>query len=92
MLFRSPGNVRELSNVMQKTLIFSRGLAITDADVRAAIAGRAPEPSPESAGSVEEYVRQAVAAGGPDLFARLTGTFDAMVVAEALRVTGKLPA
>jgi len=83
-----PGNVRELSNVLQKTLIFSRGLAIGADDVRAAIAGRSPEPAPEIGQAVGEYVRQAVAAGGADLFVRLTGRFDALVLAEALRVTG----
>ena len=29
-----PGNVREFSNVLQKTLIFSRGVAIAEGDVR----------------------------------------------------------
>jgi nitrogen regulation protein NR(I) len=83
-----PGNVRELSNVLQKTLIFSRGLAISDEAVRAAIAGRSPEPVPDIKEALGEYVRQAVAAGGPDLFAQVTDRFAAQVVAEALRVTG----
>jgi len=83
-----PGNVREFSNVLQKTLIFSRGVAIAEGDVRAAIAGRAPEAAPDTGGSLEEFVRRGVAAGGPDLFARLTARFDAAVIAEALRVTG----
>ncbi len=93
-----PGNVRELSNVLHKTLIFSRGLSITGDAVRAAIAGRAPEPEqgqapgqgpsadPEQA--LELYVRQAVAAGGADLFAQITDKVAAMAVAEALRATG----
>ena len=83
-----PGNVRELSNVAQKTLIFSRGLAIGADDVRAAIAGRTPEPAPEIGEALAGYVRQAVAAGGPDLFAQVTDGFAALVVAEALRTTG----
>ena len=87
-----PGNVRELSNVLQKTLIFSRGLAIGEHDVRAAIAGRAPEAAqeigPEAVQALEAYVRQAVAAGGPDLFGQVTDRFAALVLAEALRVTG----
>ena len=87
-----PGNVRELSNVLQKTLIFSRGLAIGEHDVRAALAGRSPE-APHEIGAaavqaIEEYVRQAVAAGGPDLFGQVTDRFAALVLAEALRVTG----
>jgi nitrogen regulation protein NR(I) len=83
-----PGNVRELSNVLQKTLIFSRGLPISDEAVRAAIAGRNPDPAPDIKEALSEYVRQAVAAGGPDLFAQVTDRFAAQVVAEALRVTG----
>jgi len=83
-----PGNVRELSNVLQKTLIFSRGLAISAEAVRAAIAGRSPEPVPDIKEALNEYVRQAVAAGGPDLFAQVTDRFAAQLVAEALRVTG----
>ena len=83
-----PGNVRELSNVLQKTLIFSRGLAISAEAVRAAIAGKPPEQAPAIATALGEYVRQAVAAGGPDLFAQVTDRFAAQVLAEALRVTG----
>jgi DNA-binding NtrC family response regulator len=83
-----PGNVRELSNVLQKTLIFSRGLAISSEAVRATIAGRSPEPVPDIKEALSEYVSQAVAAGGPDLFAQVTDRFAAQVIAEALRVTG----
>ncbi|WP_243358109.1 sigma-54-dependent transcriptional regulator [Fundidesulfovibrio terrae] len=83
-----PGNVRELSNVLQKTLIFSRGLAIGAPDVRAAIAGRAAEPLPDAGEALGEYARLAVAAGGPDLFNQVTDRFAAVVLAEALRVTG----
>jgi len=87
-----PGNVRELSNVLHKTMIFSRGLAIGAEDVRAAIAGRSPEAAAEAPAdlgeALERFVRQAVAAGGPDLFAQVTDHFAARVLAEALRVTG----
>ena len=82
-----PGNVRQLSNVVQKTLIFSRGLAIGVEDVRAAIAGKAPEVVALEGGSMEEYVRQTLRAGGPDLFARMTDHFSGLVLAEALRMT-----
>ncbi|WP_243438854.1 sigma-54-dependent transcriptional regulator [Fundidesulfovibrio soli] len=87
-----PGNVRELSNVLHKTLIFSRGLSIGPEDVRAAIAERTPEAAQDAPAGLEEamkrYVRQAVAAGGPDLFAQVTDRFAAVVLAEALRATG----
>ncbi|GAB6036756.1 sigma-54 dependent transcriptional regulator [Fundidesulfovibrio butyratiphilus] len=83
-----PGNVRELANVLQKTLIFSRGLPISDADVQAAIAGRAPEPRPEGEDALKAWVRRAVNDAGPNLLSELTDRFTGMVVAEALNVCG----
>ncbi|GFK93796.1 Nitrogen regulation protein NR(I) [Fundidesulfovibrio magnetotacticus] len=87
-----PGNVRELSNVLNKTLIFSRGLAISADDVRAAIAGRTPAESHDLAadaeGALDAWVRAVVAAGGPDLHNRAVDRLSALVVAEALRVSG----
>jgi len=84
-----PGNVRELSNVLNKTLIFSRGLAIDADAVRAAIAGRGPDNLQEPGlDSLEGFVRQTVAAGGPDLFNKAQDRFAALVLAEALRVCG----
>jgi two-component system NtrC family response regulator/two-component system nitrogen regulation response regulator GlnG len=83
-----PGNVRELSNLLQKALIFSRGLAISEDAVRAALSGRAPDAPPAGGETLDAFVRQAVAEGGPDLFGRITDRFAARVLAEALRVTG----
>lgn len=83
-----PGNVRELSNVLHKTLIFSRGLAITGADAVAGIAGRPPDKPQEPEEAIASWVRKSLAAGGPDMFEDITGRFAAVVLAEALRATG----
>ncbi|MCB2186579.1 MAG: sigma-54 dependent transcriptional regulator [Deltaproteobacteria bacterium] len=86
-----PGNVRELGNAMEKCLIFSRGNPISAGDVTARMGeGAAARPggaAPVPAG-LREWMRDALAEGGPGLLARLAEQFDRALLEEALEVTG----
>jgi DNA-binding NtrC family response regulator len=85
-----PGNVRELANVMQKALIFGRGVPIgADQIVKAVSGGGASGHGGASEDAVREFVRQALLAEDTaGVFHRLTDRFDGLVVAEALTITG----
>jgi nitrogen regulation protein NR(I) len=89
-----PGNVRELANVMQKALIFGRGVPIGADQIVTALAktqagGEAAEHGEASEDAVREFVRQALLAEDTsNVFHRLTDRFDGLVVAEALTITG----
>jgi nitrogen regulation protein NR(I) len=87
-----PGNVRELSNIMQKTLIFNRGAPIGRDDILAAVR-ESDEPSPPDEETDEEsvrrYIRAMVRGGGQSrLFDSAMDRFAAMLIEEALRFSG----
>jgi len=85
-----PGNVRELANVVQKALIFGRGVPIGADQVAKALAGGlAADRGEATEDAVREFVRQALLAEDTTgVFHRLTDRFDGIVVAEALTITG----
>ncbi len=87
-----PGNVRELANVIQKALIFSRGLPIGPEDVEQAMSGEGVERKADGEGAQEairQWVRKVLASEtGENLFDFFMDNFAAILITEALRLTG----
>jgi DNA-binding NtrC family response regulator len=89
-----PGNVRELANVVHKALIFNRGGPLAAGDVLRAVEGGercradARDAEAEAEQAMLRWVHQALEGGGADLFDTLSDHFCALVVREALELTG----
>lgn len=87
-----PGNVRELANVIQKALIFSRGLPIGPDDVNKAMSGESVVKKVDGEGAQEvirQWVRKVlVSETGENLFDYFMDHFAAILITEALRLTG----
>ncbi len=86
-----PGNIRELANVIEKAVIFSRGRPIGPEDLGAGAANRIEDEG--SASEAEEAIRRWIRRDvnrhpGENLFAVLTDQFASLVIAEALTITG----
>lgn len=86
-----PGNVRELSNTIQKALIFNRGGPVSPEDIERASgierAASVEKPdAPEEA--LRSWVRELLASEGGDLFDWAMEQFSAMLIDEALKITG----
>jgi len=85
------GNVRELSNTIQKALIFSRGGPISLKDISQVIgservSGEAEETVDEA---IRQWVRNTLTSGtAKDMFNALTDRFAKILIAEALKITG----
>ncbi len=89
--YQWPGNVRELANAMQKALIFSRGYPIHPEDVSRAIGGdtAVKEGDDHHREAMRQWVRQSLASGsGKDLFDTFMDRFAALLISEALDLTG----
>jgi nitrogen regulation protein NR(I) len=86
-----PGNVRELENVVQRAIIFSRGLPISDKDIAHAIQGGeavAPHEPEGDDESLARWVRKNLAqVKGENAFVSLMDRFGGLVIAEALNMT-----
>jgi DNA-binding NtrC family response regulator len=86
-----PGNVRELANTVQKAIIFSRGLPISDKDIAHAIEGeRSARPSEQADEdeTLKRWVRKSLMQEkGDKAFGSLMDRFTGLVIAEALTVT-----
>ncbi len=90
--FPWPGNVRELGNMIQKALIFSRGLPIDSEDITSLLGG-GPAASDgfneETEDAVVRWVRHSlIAEPGDGLFETLGDRFCAIIIREALTLTG----
>ncbi len=86
-----PGNVRELANVLQKSLIFSRGYPIRPEDISQAIGGEgAPKVDDAQAyETMRQWVRKALVGGtGDNIFDSLMDRFARVLISEALEITG----
>lgn len=87
-----PGNVRELANVIQKALIFSRGLPIGPDDINKAMSGESVVRKVDGEGAQEvirQWVRKVlVSETGENLFDYFMDHFAAILITEALRLTG----
>ncbi len=85
------GNVRELSNVIRKALIFNRGAPIRLKDISQAVGGEGV--SPELDNTADEAIRQwmcnALTSGASkEIFNALTERFIKMLIVETLKLTG----
>ncbi len=95
MAYPWPGNIRELSNTLHKTLIFCRGASITAEDVAQALSeGRGRGPGSEEAASrateaIRAWVRRELAERpGERAYDSLCERFDSLLVSEALALAG----
>lgn len=86
-----PGNIRELSNVLKKALIFNQGGPVSREIIRQAVGGdkevfvRRDPSSHED--SIREWIRDMLKKEKPEnLFENLTDRFAAIVIREALRM------
>jgi len=85
-----PGNIRELSNLIQKVLIFNRGAPISASDLEPIIQRR---EDPSFAGEIKlntirQWVRQVLADDSKNYgFDDFVDTISSIVVAEALKIT-----
>ena len=86
-----PGNIRELANTLQKTLIFNRGAPISSEDVMNALRGKATgfEKTPEiSDQTLRQWVRQILAHHPEEhVFETCVDRFSSILIAEALNMT-----
>ncbi|MBG0775206.1 MAG: sigma-54-dependent Fis family transcriptional regulator [Desulfovibrionaceae bacterium] len=87
-----PGNVRELANAVHKGLIFSRGGPLEAEDLAETLAHSGASDAPGAA-DAEEVMRRWVrarlkSADSDNLFESMADRFGALIVAEALAMTG----
>ncbi len=85
-----PGNIRELSNLMQKVLIFNRGAPISIADLEQVIDKKEKIISTEEIelNDIKQWVRQSLSNKSKNYsFDDFTDTISSIVVAEALKIT-----
>jgi nitrogen regulation protein NR(I) len=87
-----PGNIRELSNTLQKAMIFNRGAPLSLADITQASRGDTKHPHlSEDAcdDSIRTWIRNLLSKGGQEnLFENCMDHFGSLLVGEALNVTG----
>ena len=85
-----PGNIRELSNLMQKVLIFNRGAPISIADLEQVIDKKEKIISTEEIelNDIKQWIRQSLSNKSKNYsFDDFTDTISSIVVAEALKIT-----
>ncbi len=87
-----PGNIRELANTVQKTLIFNRGGAIDAEQISQAITGKVPSNGKATDGEEEalvKWIRKSLTSKADvERFDSCMERFGRLIVAEALSVTG----
>jgi nitrogen regulation protein NR(I) len=90
--YRWPGNVREISNVIQKALIFNRGTPLSPEDITQSITEK--RPLKETADrDLDDVLRQLIreelmTPSGPHLFDACIDRFAGILISEALNLTG----
>ncbi|MGA6926590.1 MAG: sigma-54 dependent transcriptional regulator, partial [Desulfosarcina sp.] len=87
-----PGNIRELSNTLQKALIFNRGAPLSLSDIAQATGGGVKTDYPTDDACDEQiraWIRNLMSKGALDnLFENCMDHFGGVLVGEALNVTG----
>lgn len=85
-----PGNIRELSNVIQKALIFNRGAPLNEADIDHAAGEDVKfEKHAEDVDGIRGWVREMLLEGGQNnLFETCIDTIGRLLILEALELTG----
>jgi nitrogen regulation protein NR(I) len=86
-----PGNIRELSNMLQKALIFNRGAPLSPGDITQ-VSGDAASCQLSEANcddTIRTWIRGLLSRGGQDsLFENCMDHFGSVLVGEALNLTG----
>ncbi|PID40453.1 MAG: Fis family transcriptional regulator [Proteobacteria bacterium] len=86
-----PGNIRELSNTLQKALIFNRGAPLSMSDITQAIGSEAKNSPPSESAcdeSIRTWIRTLLSNGVQDnLFENCMDHFGSVLVGEALSLT-----
>ena len=87
-----PGNVREMGNTLQKALIFNRGAPVQPKDIAQAISGMeldANKKSETTEKALNKWIHAALTKEGTDnLFESCMDRFSAILISEALNLTG----
>ncbi len=88
-----PGNVREIQNAIQKTLIFNRGAPVAAKDIAQAISekghGGSPTDSMTDDEAIRKWVREALSVRDEDhIFDACMDRFAGLIISEALNITG----
>jgi nitrogen regulation protein NR(I) len=87
-----PGNVRELGNILQKSLIFNRGAPVCPEDISLAISGEEAGKETRSETGDEEirrWMRKALTSKITEhMFDSCMDEFASMLISEALKLTG----
>jgi nitrogen regulation protein NR(I) len=86
-----PGNIRELANTIQKTLIFNRGTPIRPEDMAQAISGKTPgmDTNRNTQQAIRRWAREALSSSsGKNLFASCMDFIASILISEALNLTG----
>ncbi len=87
-----PGNVRELANILQKSLIFSRGYPIQQKDIAQAIKGDAEAVRGvviEAEKAIRDWVKNSLLTSEKgNLFNALIDQISSIIISEALSLTG----
>jgi nitrogen regulation protein NR(I) len=86
-----PGNIRELSNMLQKALIFNRGAPLSPGDItQASSDATACQINEENCDdSIRAWIRLLLSKGGQEnLFENCMDHFGSVLVGEALNLTG----
>ena len=87
-----PGNVREMGNTLQKALIFNRGAPVRPKDIAQAISGMEVDADKESEtteNALNKWIHAALTTEGTDnLFESCVDRFSAILISEALNLTG----
>lgn len=87
-----PGNIRELTNTLQKSLIFNRGAPLSSDDITQAISGkgvaRTVTDSQEDR-PLKEWIREILASPGQEnIFDSCVDHFSSLLISEALNLSG----
>ncbi len=86
------GNVRELANALQKSLIFSRGCPIGSEEMARAMADATPGRAPDGdspAEAIRHWLRKALVLGNSEsLFDECMDRLASILITEALNLTG----
>jgi nitrogen regulation protein NR(I) len=85
-----PGNIRELSNTIQKVLIFNRGTPIRPQDVTHAISAHRPETDirKDTEQAIRQLAREAISSGKQkNLYDSCMDYFAGVLISEALKMT-----
>jgi DNA-binding NtrC family response regulator len=87
-----PGNIRELTNAIQKALIFNRGVPLSADDITQAISGKGmakSEAQPKEEHTLKEWIREVLTTSDKEnIFDSYVDHFSSLMISEALKLSG----